>query len=604
MTISEQPASTEIGLFVLNASSPFAGEDTSSEAGLPLALDFAIGIITHTSDLVMVCRATPIDQQGPHIVFINNAFKKETGYSDKELLGANPRLLQGPKTDRATLARIRASLVAGTSIREELLNYKKNGEEFWQELNIFPLLNEAGTLTHWVSIQRDINDRKNKEQQIYELAFLDPLTHLPNRRLFFERLQASLIKNLLSRQHGALLYIDLDHFKLVNDLKGHAEGDLLLQRIAKQLSLCLRPGDTLARLGGDEFIILLDNLDENQQTAYLAAETIAKLILTSMPAELGHSAHGWIGTFSVGMTLFSEGQVRTPEDLIHEADLAMYQAKMRGRNRLQLYDAAMQQGNFDKISRLNALQQALDEQWFVLHFQPQIVAAGPITGYEALVRLQHPTLGLLPPETFIPLAEANDLILPIGQWVITQACLQLARWATLPAFNTKRLAINISVKQFQHANFVAKLISDLNTTGANPELLTLEITESLALTHSDQALKKMRQLKQLGIRFALDDFGTGFSSLTYLKTLPFDELKIDQIFVQDIHTNPKDASIVKATIRLGQALGLLVVTEGVETQEQFEFLVLAGCNSFQGHLFYKPMPLEALEHITLALAAA
>lgn len=562
---------------------------------LELALDLANRIIEHSNDSILISLAQPIDQPGPRVVYANETFSKQTGYSQEDIIGHNPRILHGPDTDQATLARIRKGLIAWQPIREEVLNYKKNGEAFWQELNIFPLPNAAGEFTHWVSIQRDITERKLAEQQIYDLAFLDPLTGLPNRRLFYDRLRQTLLNNARSEQYGALLYIDLDHFKLVNDRKGHATGDLVLQSVAKQLSLCIRAGDTISRIGGDEYIILLDSLGKDLATASFITEAIAKRMLSSFSLAQEDIDHGWSGTFSIGISLFSGDQSRSLEDIVKEADLAMYQAKTMGRNRLQFFDDEMQRANLEKNSRIDILHQALEHNWFVLYFQPQVNQHGTIEGVEALIRLQHPTLGLLLPGTFIPLAESTSLIEPIGKWVIAQACLQLARWAIQPALLACRLSINISIQQLQHADFVSDLLNVLKKTGANPKLLTLEITESLSLTQSSHALEKMRLLKQHGIRFSLDDFGTGFSSLSYLKNLPFDELKIDQSFIADITTSPTSASIVRATISLGQALGLNVITEGVETKEQLNLLVQAGCRSFQGYAFYKPLALEAFE---------
>jgi len=570
---------------------------------LLLALDLANRIIEHSNDSILISLAEPIDQPGPRVIYANETFTKQTGFSQEDIIGNNPRILHGPDTDLATLARIRKGLAAWQPIREEVLNYKKSGEAFWQELNIFPLPNAAGEFTHWVSIQRDITERKITEKKIYDLAFLDPLTGLPNRRLFYDRLRQTLLASIRSGQHGALLYLDLDHFKLVNDRKGHATGDLVLQSVAKQLSLCIRAGDTISRIGGDEYIILLDSLGKDLAIASFITEAIAKRMLSSFSLAQEDIDHGWSGTFSIGISLFSGDQSRTLEDIVKEADLAMYQAKTMGRNRLQFFDEEMQRANFEKNSRIYILHQALEHNWFVLYFQPQVDQHGTIEGVEALIRLQHPTLGLLLPGTFIPLAESISLIEPIGKWVIAQACLQLARWAIQPALLACRLSINISVQQLQHADFVSDLLNVLKTTGANPKLLTLEITESLSLTQSSHALEKMRLLKQHGIRFSLDDFGTGFSSLSYLKNLPFDELKIDHSFIADITTNPTSASIVQATINLGQALGLTVITEGVETKEQLDMLVDAGCRSFQGYAFYKPLPLEALEVHLLELAA-
>ena len=569
--------------------------DGQLDQSLVLPLNVANRIIEHSNDSILISLAEPIDHPGPRIIYANETFSTQTGYSREEIIGQNPRVLQGPLTDLATLARLRKGLASWQPVREEVLNYKKNGEIFWQELNIFPLPNATGQFTHWVSIQRDITERKVAEQKIYDLAFLDPLTGLPNRRLFYDRLRRTLLGNIRSEQLGALLYIDLDHFKLVNDRQGHATGDLVLQSVAKQLSLCIRAGDTMSRIGGDEYIILLDSLGKDLATASFITEAIAKRMLSSFSTAKERLDHGWTGTFSIGITLFSGDQSRTLEEIVKDADLAMYQAKTKGRNRLQFFDEDMQRANVEKNSRLEILHQALEQNWFVLYFQPQVDQHGTIKGVEALIRLQHPTLGLLLPGTFIPLAESSNLITQIGKWVITQACLQLVSWATQPAFMTCRLSINVSIKQFQHPDFVTDLLSELHKTGANPKLLTLEITESLSLTDSSYALEKMHLLKQHGIRFSLDDFGTGFSSLTYLKNLPFDELKIDHSFIVDITSNPTSASIVQATIDLSKSLGLTVITEGVETQEQLKFLVQAGCSSFQGYVFYKPLPLEALE---------
>ncbi len=580
---------------LVNTLDPNLPPNDQLDQNLVLSQNVANRIIEHSNDSILISLAEPIDQPGPYIIYANQTFLTATGYRQEEIIGQNPRILQGPQTDLATLARIRTGLTAWQPVREEVLNYKKNGETFWQELNIFPLPNDAGQFTHWVSIQRDITERKIAEQQIYDLAFLDPLTGLPNRRLFYDRLHRTLLGNIRSEQHGALLYIDLDHFKLVNDRQGHATGDLVLQSVAKQLSLCIRAGDTISRIGGDEYIILLDSLGKDLTTASFITEAIARRMLSSFSSAQEQLDHGWSGTFSIGISLFSGDQSRTLEEIVKDADLAMYQAKTMGRNRLQFFDEEMQRANLEKNSRIDILHQALEHNWFVLYFQPQVDQHGTIEGVEALIRLQHPTLGLLLPGTFIPLAESTGLIEPIGTWVIAQACLQLARWATQPALLACRLSINISIQQLQHADFVSNLLNVLKKTGANPKLLTLEITESLSLTQSSHALEKMRLLKQPGIRFSLDDFGTGFSSLSYLKNLPFDELKIDQSFIADITTNPTSASIVQATINLGQALGLNVITEGVETKEQLNLLVQAGCRSFQGYAFYMPLTLKAFE---------
>lgn len=468
-------------------------------------------------------------------------------------------------------------------------------------MSIFPVSNAAGTLNYWVSIQRDVTARKIIEQQNYDLAFLDPLTNLPNRRLFFDRLRQTIVKNTRSNQDAALLYIDLDHFKLVNDREGHAEGDRLLQVVAKRLEACLRAGDTLSRLGGDEYIVLLDQLGDVFEVASSITKGVAHRMLSSPDRLLKENTFTWIGTFSIGITIFLGNHNHTIEELVEQSDSAMYQAKALGRNRLQVYDQAMRQANSEKSVQIENLRHALDRDWFKLYFQPQCDKHGNILGFEALLRLQHPTRGLILPGAFIALAESTHLIVPIGQWVVAQACQQLARWATQPQTSAYFLSVNVSLRQLQQAEFVEDLMAELKRTGTNPERLTLEITESLSRTHSKDIIEKIRRLKQFGIRLSLDDFGTGFSSLTYLKNLPFDELKIDRSFVSDLMTNSTSSSIIRATLNLSEALGLAVVAEGVETEAQLDFLFDAGCRIFQGYFFDQPMPIEVLEAKRLAV---
>ena len=570
-------------------------------AAIVIALDLANRIIAHSSDSILVSLAEPINRPGPCIIFANETFKNETGYTDEELLGENPRVMQGPKTDKATLARIRSGLAAWQPIREEVLNYKKNGEEFWQELNIFPVPNASGHFTHWVSIQRNITERKIAEKRIFDMAFLDPLTGLPNRRYFFDRLQKTLQGGKHNNQHTALLYIDIDQFKLINDRHGHSVGDKVLQNVARCLALCIRAEDTIARIGGDEYVVALARLGEDFLKATSLTEQIAARMLGSLVSakkqnwEDLEASGDWTGTVSIGVTIFSGDQSRTLEQVMKEADLAMYQAKEIGGNCVQFYDREMRQANIDKTLRIDMLREALTNNWFALYFQPQADRHGIISGFEALLRLKHPSLGVILPGTFIPLAEATDLITPIGDWVLSQACEQLARWAIKPAFAAYRLSVNVSLKQFQNIEFISELFAVIKRTGANPKLLGLEITESVSLTQTANFSEQIQLITAKGIHLSLDDFGTGFSSLTYLKNLPFNELKIDQSFIADITTDAASATIVKATIEIGKSLGLTVIAEGVENHDQLDALIQAGCNRFQGHLFAKPMPIEALE---------
>jgi diguanylate cyclase (GGDEF)-like protein/PAS domain S-box-containing protein len=439
----------------------------------------------------------------------------------------------------------------------------------------------------------DITQRKAAEDEIRYLAFYDPLTQLPNRRLLHDRLQQALASSNRSARHSALLFIDLDNFKTLNDAQGHDKGDLLLQQVAQRLSASIREGDTVARLGGDEFVVILEDLSATAADAAAQAETVGEKIIAALnrPYDLAGLEHH--STPSMGVTLFSD-QRESIDELLKRADLAMYQAKSAGRNTLRFFDPDMQAVvNARALLELN-LREGLRGGQFLLYYQAQ-VDRGRVTGAEVLLRWQHPERGFVSPADFIPLAEDTGLILPLGQWVLTTACQQLFAWAADPLFAPLTLSVNVSSRQFRQPDFVNQVLTTLAAAGADPHKLKLELTESLLLDNVEGTIAKMSQLKAHGVGFSLDDFGTGYSSLAYLKRLPLDQLKIDQSFVRDVLTDPNDAAIAKTIIALAQSLGLGVMAEGVEIAAQRDFLAASGCHTYQGYFFSRPLPLEGFE---------
>ncbi|KAF3999138.1 sensor domain-containing phosphodiesterase [Glaciimonas immobilis] len=438
------------------------------------------------------------------------------------------------------------------------------------------------------AIDTDITQRKASELEIQQLAFYDQLTLLPNRLLLISRLEHALATHIRGQSSGALLFIDLDNFKSINDTLGHDKGDLLLQQAASRITTCVRTSDTVARLGGDEFVVMLLGLDADPGAAVSQAKAIGEKILSMLSKPYHIAGIERHGTASIGITQFSDQQ-DTVGDLLKQADLAMYQGKASGRNAMRFFDVEMQAVVTNRAAMENDLRRALPRQEFVLYFQPQMDEDSLVTGAEGLLRWDHPERGLVQPAEFISLAEETGLILPLGQWVLETACAQLAIWGKQPATARLTLAVNVSIRQFRHANFVDMLIGALDSSGANPRRLKLEITESLMVDNMDATIAKMTALKNCGVCFSLDDFGTGYSSLYYLKRLPLDQLKIDQSFVKDIITNPNDAAIARTIVALAQSLGFAVIAEGVETEAQRDFLARNGCHAYQGYLFSKPL---------------
>jgi diguanylate cyclase (GGDEF)-like protein/PAS domain S-box-containing protein len=470
---------------------------------------------------------------------------------------------------------------------------RSDGSRFEAEIsaNLYPDGSQLSSM-----IIRDVSDRKVAEDQIKTLAFYDALTLLPNRRLLMDRLQLAVAACARHRRKGALLFIDLDNFKILNDTLGHFRGDVLLQEVAKRLNTCIREGDTCARLGGDEFVVMLEDLSEVQLEAAKQAEVVGeKILLTlSQTYQLDFETTYDI-TPSIGLTLFDAELDGGIDEPLKRADLAMYQAKSAGRNTQRFFDPQIQAAIAGRAALEVSLRAALKNQEFLLHYQPQIQGENHVTGGEVLVRWRHPERGMVSPAEFIPLAEETGLILPLGQWVLETACIQLARWAGQTGFSDLTLSVNVSERQFRQEQFVEHVIATLQRTGAPANRLKLELTEGLLVTNIEDIIGKMLALKQQGVGFSLDDFGTGYSSLSYLKRLPLDELKIDQGFVRDILVDPNDAAIAKMVILLADSLGLSVVAEGVETEAQRLFLQTQGCHDYQGYLFSRPVALEDFE---------
>jgi diguanylate cyclase (GGDEF)-like protein/PAS domain S-box-containing protein len=577
---------------------------SETEAQLRL-LDVSVG---HINDIVMITDAGQGSPDGPRMVFVNDAFERRTGYSRAEALGYSPRMLQGPKTQRGELDRIRHAVAHGQAVRAELINYTRDGREFWVDLDIVPLPNAVGEVTHYVGIQRDITAQKEANAYIEHLAFYDSLTGLPNRRLFSDRLSQVVAACLRKPSYCALLFVDLDNFKELNDTFGHDLGDLLLIEVSARLRHCVREQDTLARMGGDEFILLLKDVGSSQEDARLNCQRIAEKISNLLDG--GYLLFGTEhrSTASVGITLFGLDGARS-DVLLKQADVAMYRAKTAGKNTFAFFDEGMLVRVEEQARMGQDLRAALGSDQLNLFFQPQIDAERGLIGAEALLRWNRPGKGSVPAGVFIGLAESTGLIKSMGGWAIDAACQELARWAANPALADLRLSVNVSAQQFTSPDFVDQVIASLARWSARPQRLMIELTETVVVEDVADVAAKIERLRHHGVAVALDDFGTGYSSLSYLRRLSIDELKIDQSFVRDVLTDASDATIARTIVALGQSLSLQVVAEGVETEAQRQYLLGIGCRVFQGYLFAKPMPRDEFEvfvrtHSVLPVAAS
>lgn len=522
-----------------------------------------------------------------HIEYVNEAFIHNTGYSLQEALGQNPRILQSGRNSSDLYLEMWESLTQGKVWRGELHNKRKDGSEYTEFAVIAPLRQPNGQISHYVAVKDDITARRAAEDEANTLAFFDPLTHLPNRRLLNDRLERAIAASDRNKRRGALLLIDLDDFKTLNDTLGHEIGDLLLQQVAQRLTTCVRESDTIARLGGDEFVLVLENLPESQEFAASQVQSIGETIISTLKRPYDLAGNSCLSTPSIGVAFFAGNE--HVDDLLRKAELAMYQAKSAGRRALRFFDPEMQKTVSVRADLEADLHQAIEKGQFYLHYQAQVASDSRVLGAEVLLRWKHPQRGVVSPADFIALAEENGLILPIGHWVLQTACAQLALWANQKAFSQLTLAVNVSARQFKQPNFVNEVLSVLEHFGANPKRLKLELTENMLVDDVEDMIVKMSALRAKGVSFSLDDFGTGYSSLSYLKRLPLDQLKIDQGFVRDILTDPNDAAIAKTIIALAESLGLGVIAEGVELEAQKDFLAKHGCHVYQGYFFSRPL---------------
>ncbi|MCI0508294.1 MAG: EAL domain-containing protein [Gammaproteobacteria bacterium] len=538
---------------------------------------------THTAILITNVNGT--------ILRVNPAFTQITGYSAEEALGNNPKMLQSGHHGKDFYERFWYSITTTGKWEGEIWNKRKNGEIYPEWQAITAIKNHAGEVTHYVATFQDITERKQTQALIEHHAFFDVLTNLPNRRMMLDRLNQELSAARRRQVYGALLFLDLDHFKTLNDSMGHAVGDSLLQQMARRLTNHVRTEDTVSRLGGDEFVVLLTNLDKNEKSATATANSIAKKIhgAVSRPYQLeGHTLNF---SCSIGVTLFSFAS-ESADDVLKHADTAMYRAKSKGRNAICFYQSSMQKEADQRLRLEKELHVAISNNELLLYYQPQFNNQGELVGAEALLRWNHPKRGIVEPRDFIALAEETNLIQPMGAWVMKTAVKQYVDWLSSGLFSgSEYISVNVSARQIQQDDFVAVVAGILAMHEIPPHCLKLELTESMLLYDLHDIIAKMNQLKELGVSFSMDDFGTGFSSLSYLKRLPFDQIKIDKTFVRDVSHDPNDAAIVETIIAMAEHLKLDVIAEGVETREEYEFLQRKGCANYQG--FYFGVPLQA-----------
>ena len=576
-------------------------------------------VVVNANDAVLITEAEPVDLPGPKIVYANAAFTRTTGYSLEDVLGQTPRILQGPGTDDHARKRLKTALKRWKPIEVELLNYRKDGQPFWVELSIVPVADEKGWFTHWVSVQRDVSERKANEENAMrfrlaeahnqqlasevqerkrveaELAFAafhDHLTGLRNRAYFMDKLQSSMERatDRALFQTG-LIFLDLDSFKLVNDSLGHSAGDLLLVEVASRLKACSRPQDTLARIGGDEFTILCEDLSSAGEFLSIAERILQALQTPVALMDMEVSANA-----SIGLCL---GQYTDSEHMLRDADVAMYRAKREGGARYALFDDEMHENAKAALRTRLELRSAIENGELEVFYQPLIDAlTQEIQAVEALVRWRHPERGLVPPLEFIGIAEETGLIIDLGLWVLREVCRHFALWRDAAAVGPDfRVNVNVSSRQLEDTDFYAELEGALAAFGMNPAQLELEITESVFLKNADRMGALFNRIRSLGVRIAFDDFGTGYSSLSYLERYPIDTLKIDQSFVKRLMTGQTNADIVRMIVGLAHALGVSVSAEGVEERRQRDALLEYGCTQVQGYLYSRPVPFADISRL-------
>ena len=541
------------------------------------------------NDMVLIVKVAEGSAQP--IIFANAAFERHSGYRSDEIVGRSMRVLHGPDTDPAAVDLIVDAMARCEPVRTQLMNYTKAGTPAWVEVEMVPFAGEGGPITHWVAVGRDITEQRRSAEAIRQLAFFDVLTGLPNRRLLMERLNVMVAKAHAGNGHGAVLYIDLDNFKSVNDARGHATGDALLKHVAARLTGTVRACDTVARLGGDEFVVLLDDLGADGAAATDAALALAEQVGVALTHPVDIDGQTYQSSGSIGVAL-PVRPAHTVQDLLREADTAMYHAKSAGRNGVALFETTMLTDAENTLTLERDLAHAVDRNQLALHLQMQVDRDGKPIGAEVLLRWRREDGVLVPPDVFIPVAEASGLIVPIGAWVLRQS---LNAWLALERVgHPLPLSINVSPRQFREPAFVAEVRAALTETGVPPDQLILEITEGLLVDDLNETAARMRDLTDLGVRFSIDDFGTGYSNLAYLRQMPLYELKIDRSFLRDTPHDVNGTAIVQSILAMAAHLGLRVIAEGVETAEQVQFLDENGAPCMQGYLFSRPMPLDDL----------
>jgi diguanylate cyclase (GGDEF)-like protein/PAS domain S-box-containing protein len=558
--------------------------------------------VSRLNDMVLIAQVDAAGDDGvsganaQRIIFVNEAFERRTGYQRGEVLGRSLRLLQGPDTETAVLDHIEQAMGRRESVRAELLNYTKAGEPYWVETELVPFADEGGVNTHWVAVERDITDRKKSQDDIHRLAFFDVLTGLPNRRLLMDRIDKLLASSERGATFSAVMFIDLDRFKTINDARGHAIGDALLRKAADRLSQLMRKADTVARIGGDEFVVLLGHLSHELHGATHAAQTVAEKIRIAISQDFEIEGQSYNSTASIGVTMLPKNgpaeQVQTSQDLLREADTAMYRAKSEGRNGIAFFETAMQAAVERRLTMERDLSAALAAGQLQMHVQAQVDRNGRAVGGDQLMRWPQADGSMVPPAVFIPVAEDSGLIVELGAWALRQACDAVLRLTA--AGLGMPLSVNVSPTQFRQADFVEQVRRALADSGAPAAMLILEVTEGLLIDKMEDTIARMHQLAAMGLRFSIDDFGTGYSSLAYLKKMPLYELKIDRSFIIDTPDDASSNALVQSILSMAGHLGLRVVAEGVETQAQADFLIAHDCACMQGYLYARPMPLAAL----------
>jgi len=549
--------------------------------------------VARLNDMVMIARMVDVPGAEQPIIFANDALLRHTGYAREEIIGRSVRMLEGPDTDQETVRRVITAVMHKEAASAEMVLYTKHGTPYWVEAEMVPFSGDSGAITHWLIVSRDVTERRNAADAIHRLAFYDVLTGLPNRRLLMERLDVAVAGARAGGSMAAVLYVDIDNFKTVNDARGHAIGDQLLKNVADRLVAMTGDDGCVARLGGDEFVVLLDALGQHADRATDRALAVAERIRAALADKIVIDAQRYYATSSIGVALTAPGNAQhTVHDLLREADTAMYHAKSRGRNGVALFEPGMLSDAEGRLTLERDLGQALDNGELSLHLQLQVDGARMPSGAELLMRWRRKDGSSVPPDVFIPVAESSGLIVALGDWVLREACLA---WHVLDrAGHRFPLSVNVSPMQFRQHDFVTRVEAILHETGVPPGQLIFEITEGLLIDRLDQTIERMHALAALGIRISIDDFGTGYSSLSYLTRMPLYELKIDKSFIRDTPHDKNGTAIVQSILAMASHLGLRVVAEGVETSAQAEYLAAHGNACMQGYLFHRPMPLEAL----------